>query len=533
MPGINQLPAGSEGAAAISLIWASTSWICSSLLLWLTWSHHEGWSYLSLLAVSSISSTTFSIVQQIRDITFYVDIVTEGFERKLRLPADDPELAIANGSFGVDLVLYYLQYYLYSVQAMLVMFWAAELCQLTYQVGERRAIRLMFRKLHTAGKLISWLLPLMTTLMLRIPSLKESFVAFILIADLPLMISLAIGSGLMIAVLIRYVRTRQKFTQWSPPDWNSGSTSQGGTAATGSQDSSHRKLSGRRGLYDRWLMVRFTIAFVSLAIFECTNTLFQVTALQNNIKDSKASAPDLSAGRAIQTMVLFMPGTTPGIFIFVVFGTTASSRKKLVNLLIPKSWRESSSCCLGRRKSRSSTPGPLSSGEGGITVKRSLTVTSTSRLRAGQAYDDDFSEPSMISMDDLTRRSDGTRSVHVSYMKPLPLTPGSPPTSRFNTPTKDSSSRGGTFSNVRELTSIEEKNSVGGGALTRTNTDDSLRLRVPDIQVLGAEHSDDSGPILPIQGHGVRLSRDMFTLNREGSRSKGDRKSLNFLRPNR
>lgn len=169
---------------------------------------------------------------------------------------------------------------------MLVMFWAAELCQLTYQVGERRTIRVMFRKLHTAGKLISWLLPLMTILMLRIPSLKESFLAFILIADLPcqsfrqrmfvtletlrltlraVMISLAIGSGLMIAVLIRYVRTRQKFTQWAPPDWNSGSTSQGGTVATGSQDSSHRNLSGRRGLYDRWLMVRFTIAFVSLA----------------------------------------------------------------------------------------------------------------------------------------------------------------------------------------------------------------------------------------------------------------------------
>lgn len=71
------------------------------------------------------------------------------------------------------------------MQAMLVMFWAAELCQLTYQVGERRAIRLMFRKLHTAGKLISWLLPLITILMLRIPSLKDSFVAFILIADLP------------------------------------------------------------------------------------------------------------------------------------------------------------------------------------------------------------------------------------------------------------------------------------------------------------------------------------------------------------
>ncbi|KAL1860245.1 hypothetical protein Daus18300_009299 [Diaporthe australafricana] len=519
MPGINQLPAGSEGAAAVSLIWASASWMCSSLLLWLTWSHHEGWS-----------------LQQIRDITWYVDIVTEGFERKLRLPADDPELAIANGSFGTDLVLYYLQYYSYSVQAMLVMFWAAELCQLTYQVGEQRTIRVMFRKLHTAGKLISWLLPLMTILMLRIPSLKESFVAFILIADLPLMISLAIGSGLMIAVLIRYVRTRQKFTQWSPPNWNSGTTSQGGTVATGSQDSSHRNLSGRRGLYDRWLMVRFTIAFVSLAIFECTNTLFQFTALQNNMKDSKATAPDLSAGRAIQTLVLFMPGTTPGIFIFVVFGTTASSRKKLADLLIPKSWRGPSRTRRGG-KSPSSTPDPLAS-DGGITVKRSLTVTSTSRLRAHQALEDDFSEPSMISMEDLGKRSDTARSVQISSMKPLPLTPGSPPpTSRFNnTPTKGiSDTRGGATSNIRELTSIEEKDSMGGGgggALTRTNTDDSLRI--PDIGVLGAEHSDDSGPILPIQGHERRLSRDMFTMNRNSSRDRaGEGRSKNFSRPKR
>ncbi|KAK2595868.1 hypothetical protein N8I77_013660 [Diaporthe amygdali] len=530
MPGINQLPSGSEGAAAVSLIWASVSWICSSLLLWLTWSHHEGWSYLSLLAVSSISSTTFSIVQQIRDITWYVDIVTEGFERKLRLPADDPELAIANGSFGVDLVLYYLQYYSYSVQAMLVMFWAAELCQLTYQVGERRTIRVMFRKLHTAGKLVSWLLPLMTILMLRIPSLKETFVAFILIADLPLMISLAIGSGLMIAVLIRYVRTRQKFTQWSPPNWNSGSNS-GGTVVTGSQDSSQRNLSGRRGLYDRWLMVRFTIAFVSLAIFECTNTLFQVTALQNNIKDSKATAPDLSAGRAIQTLVLFMPGTTPGIFIFVVFGTTASSRKKLANLLIPKSWRESQRFCLGRRKRKSSEPDALSLREGGITVKRSLTVTSTSRLRANPAHDDEFSEPSMISMDDLTKRSESSRSVQISYMKPLPKTPDTPPISRFNTPTKGASADGAT-ANVRELTSIEEKDSTGGGGLTRTNTDESLQ--VPDIHVLGTEHSDDSGPILPIQGRELRLSRDMFTMDRDRRRnSAGEGRSKNFSRPKR
>lgn len=159
------------------------------------------------------------------------------------------------------------EYYSYNAQALLVMFWAAELCQLTYQVGERRKIRRMLRKLHVAGKSLSWIIPLITILCLRIPSLRKSFVAFILVADLPLMISLAIGSGLMIAVLVRYVRTRQKFTQWNPPKYNSSATaSEAGTSTSGTQTQK-----GRRGLYDRWLMVRFTIAFVLLAYVDDPN----------------------------------------------------------------------------------------------------------------------------------------------------------------------------------------------------------------------------------------------------------------------
>lgn len=62
---------------------------------------------------------------------------------------------------------------------------ALELCQLTYQVGERRKIRHILRNAHTAGKFISWILPLMTILCLRIPSLKKNLVGYILVADLP------------------------------------------------------------------------------------------------------------------------------------------------------------------------------------------------------------------------------------------------------------------------------------------------------------------------------------------------------------
>ncbi|KAF3760290.1 hypothetical protein M406DRAFT_52102, partial [Cryphonectria parasitica EP155] len=331
MPGINQLPAGAEFAAAISLIWASSSWICSILLLWLTWSHHEGWSYLALLAISSLFSNTFSIIQQSRDITWYIDTVTEQFHIKQRLPGDDPELAIAGGSYGVDLVLYYLR-----TSCIL-----SPLCQLTYQVSENRKFRRIFRKIHVAGKYVSFLLPLVTILCLRIPSLKQNFVVFILIADLPLMLSLAISSCLMIAVTLRYVRSRQKFTQWSPQRFNSGGSSQAGHSSQAS--SKVASSGGNKGLYDRWLLVRFTIAFVLLAVFEVTNALFQITTLKSNIEDSKATTPNLSTGRANQTLFLFMPGTTPGIFLYIVFGTTAVSRRKVVDLILPRRWRESRS----------------------------------------------------------------------------------------------------------------------------------------------------------------------------------------------
>ncbi|KAI9148146.1 hypothetical protein HJFPF1_11970 [Paramyrothecium foliicola] len=139
MPGTNQLPSGAEGAAAFALIYAFVSLTCSCTLLWLLFVHRERWSYIALLAIATGISTIASISQQIHDIVSYEDIVREQFRRR-NAAHDNPELAIANASFGVDLVLYYIranmhislvnlcltflaEYYLYNVQSLLVMFW--------------------------------------------------------------------------------------------------------------------------------------------------------------------------------------------------------------------------------------------------------------------------------------------------------------------------------------------------------------------------------------------------------------------------
>lgn len=369
------------------------------------------------------------------------------------------------------------------------------------------------------------------------------------------------------------------------------------------------------------------------SVFEVTNTLFQITALNNNIHDAVAPAPDLSAGRAIETMFLFMPGTTPGIFLFVVFGTTAASRQKFKDKFLPKSWQRgatpsSGGCCFGRRR-RSNAK--VQNEEGGIHVERSLTITSASRMRASQGVygrdddldlddDDDngqFSDPSdiiiNISMSDLPKRPDSARSqVQVmsdytpTYMKPLPLAPPKmlmAPSSKFTTRTvcmsssNNNSSRQGpplasnpfhskNNNSIREtsttttpmtmttsrpafrgggggggglgLSAIEEKSSVGDvtttsddGAgfdlddMTRPNTGDSLRVPLEDYYHggLGPEHSDDSGPILPIQRPEVRFApADMYYDQQNhhhgqekggpgGKTSRRDRLSKNFSRP--
>jgi hypothetical protein len=132
MPGINQLPAGAEGAAAFSLIYAAISWTCSALFIMVARVYREGlsctstfadppWSTdmmrmltvtiyvdLSILAFFTLFSTTASMVQQAHDITYYRDLMIAQFEHK-KVNPDSPENAIANGSIGLDLALYYLR----------------------------------------------------------------------------------------------------------------------------------------------------------------------------------------------------------------------------------------------------------------------------------------------------------------------------------------------------------------------------------------------------------------------------------------
>ncbi|KLU90183.1 hypothetical protein MAPG_09147 [Magnaporthiopsis poae ATCC 64411] len=323
---MSQVPAGTVAGV---MLYCCLAFAASSLMIWLTWTHRERTSYIAMLSYFATLSIAASLVQQTHDVVRYRSLVKEQFENR-KLHPGNPEIAIANGSVGVSLALYYIQYYCYSVEAMCVMFFAAHLAQTT--IASRRWSKLLRRIDSDGGKVFAVLFPLTTILLLRIPQVQSSFVVFILLADLPL----------------SYVRSRRRFLHWTPNGGGGGgggsagaeSSLESGVATTTTQTGS-RKKSGRkqRGIWDRWLMVRFTVAFVALGAFEVTNTLFQIMAVTNAAADLAATEPDLSAERARRTWIFFMPGVTPGLFIFIVFGTTAPLRRYMWETFVPRRWR--------------------------------------------------------------------------------------------------------------------------------------------------------------------------------------------------
>lgn len=144
-----------------------------------------------------------------------------------------------------------------------------------------------------------------------------------------MLISLTLGSILLLVTLGKYIHTRRQFLSWNVQYGNS-------TNSSGFQGS-NPSIGRRNTIYDQWLMVRFTIAFIVLGIFEMTTILFQVVSMDNSSSlESLGSSPDLSVERAKLDFMLFIPGVSASLLTFVVFGTTKPFRETLKRTFIPR-----------------------------------------------------------------------------------------------------------------------------------------------------------------------------------------------------
>ena len=79
---------------------------------------------------------------------------------------------------------------------------------------------------------------------------------------MPVLFSLAFGSLLLLLILFKYVHARRAFISWNVRYGLSLGETQEATGTANFNGAG--LLEPRRGIYDKWLVVRFTIAFIML-----------------------------------------------------------------------------------------------------------------------------------------------------------------------------------------------------------------------------------------------------------------------------
>ncbi|KAK0712222.1 hypothetical protein B0T21DRAFT_297479 [Apiosordaria backusii] len=346
-----QLPSEVLGQCIAILIY---SWLCLGVglfLLWIMWVHDERKSYVMMLGSFMVLHTFTSIIQQIHTIIWWNDIKTAQWQNVVE-NVGNPELNITGASTGLDLVLFYIQYYCYNVESLLIVFWAVELANSIFQLR----ITKMYR-FHASliAKGIAAVIPAVFMVLLRFSNIQASTVGFLVLSSGIMIACFLAGSLILLCILGKYVRSRVMVLSWDVRygrSTNTGEptadgTTDGGTGQYGSTAGTNAKppLPRKRNIYDRWLVLRFTVAFVALSLFQLVVVMFQLRASQTNSVEKVPAAPDLSAGRAVTDFVLYVPGVTAPVLAYLVFGTTRTFRDYAWSVLAPQ-------CLQAKREAR-------------------------------------------------------------------------------------------------------------------------------------------------------------------------------------
>jgi len=121
-----------------------------------------------------------SIIQQIHTIASWNDIKTDQWEN-VKANVGNPELNITGASTGLDLAVFYIQYYTYNVESMLILFWATELAWSIFQIRSARAHRYHG---SLVAKGIAILLPAVQQIILRQPIFGNSSAGYMALASM-------------------------------------------------------------------------------------------------------------------------------------------------------------------------------------------------------------------------------------------------------------------------------------------------------------------------------------------------------------
>ncbi|KAJ4420326.1 hypothetical protein N0V82_004425 [Gnomoniopsis sp. IMI 355080] len=352
--GAFQLPDSVVGAAIACLLYSALCLIANIILVWLVWVHRERTSYVAFISYFTLLATVSSLVQQLYDYILWVDVMTWQFWYG-KGHMNDAEVQYQNEIFGLKLALSYIRIFCFMVEASLVFFFSFSLAATVYGWWAKKPAHL--RKLSVIGRIVPITLGIISTILLQLEFTHKSFSVYFVLANAQFIISLCGSCVFLLMILFKYLQTRRRLHTWLTLDYGkaaSATTASSGTKSTATNFRRSRAYSGSqpRATFDNWLVIRLSIAFATLCVFEWTNISPRVRNRENVLASADETGPDLSHSRAMSTVTGYLSGVSPSLLAFLVFGTTKAFQRKMYRTFVPRFLRKNDDTLTSLRTSQ-------------------------------------------------------------------------------------------------------------------------------------------------------------------------------------
>ncbi|OHF03897.1 hypothetical protein CORC01_00759 [Colletotrichum orchidophilum] len=301
---------------------------------------------IACISYATLIITTTSICQQFYDYVYWRDILTDQFYYS-RQNADNAEVQYHKGAQGIKLVLGYIRIFGFTIASTFVFFFALSLAASVY--GWFAATPRTTHTISTVGRVLPIVLTSITVGLMHSPPVQESFLVYMFVANTQFVLSLFGSAVLLLMILFKYVNSRRTLTSWNVLYGNPGASlpsSNGGSSkarsiwlGNGSSRGGRSRAysgAGTNNTYDSWLVIRLSIAFAVLCVFEYTNIIPRIAASNHTIDTAKNLMPDLSVKRARSSIRGYVSGVSPSLVAFLVFGTTKTFQRKMYDTFMPK-----------------------------------------------------------------------------------------------------------------------------------------------------------------------------------------------------
>ncbi|KAH0282855.1 hypothetical protein KCU62_g9422, partial [Aureobasidium sp. EXF-3399] len=379
------LPADAQGLAIVVLIYTLANAVVAGLVVLMHCRHGDPFGYVPLCACFMIVNIMAAFVQQIHFFTSFEKIQTASYNYQISGNYTGKP-AFTGTSTPLDTTLYEIQLYCYNVESLLFLSWIAGLW--------RHVWRLRFELLDRGGHLVSTtvkvaaiVVPAILIGIANASSVDRSPGISLILCNILLASSVAVGLVLLVLVFYKYVSIQKYLSDtssanqgfWARLGWrirfslpSSSKTRSQRSRAMESQVQSqmqsgmHSQMQNTNAsqlparepksaqrkndsIYDKWLLIRFCICFVLLCIMQIYLIYYSIARYLGSTANADTAKLDLSSGGATISLVMFIPGVTLGLLIFIVFGSTGPFRRDYAR------WARSLvSCMLGRRSTRNS-----------------------------------------------------------------------------------------------------------------------------------------------------------------------------------